>query len=257
MSRFSSLEFSDDHESQDNRQAGLKDEAYYVGEATGFFRNGRFEEALRAYSKILEFNPQNTAAWAGQVRMLIELGEFPEAKLWADKALERFQNEPELLAAKAVALGRMGDLKAALAFSDASIEERGDTPYIWLARGDVLMARKERRADYCFEKALAMAGADWFFHWLAARIHAFYNKFATALKYAQQALNLDPTQSVAWLQLGQSQLALGLAGLAERSFDQARELDPACPGLQNAVRAAARLGFAGRLWSRLKGTLNR
>ena len=34
-----------------------------------------------------------TAAWTGQVRMLIELGEFREAKLWADKALERLLEE--------------------------------------------------------------------------------------------------------------------------------------------------------------------
>src|SRR5262249_31058252 len=109
-----------------------RDEAYYLSEAHSAFENGEFEKALRLYSKVIEFNPQNTMAWTGQVKMLIELGEFQEAKLWADKALERFASCPELLAAKAVALARSGDLQGALAFSDASIEERGDTPYIWL-----------------------------------------------------------------------------------------------------------------------------
>src|SRR3989442_352829 len=144
----------------------VKDEAYYFAEARTAFENGNFESALRLYSKVLEFNPLNAAAWTGQVRMLIEMGELREAKLWADKALERFPHEPELLAAKAVALGRSGDLQGALAFSDASIEERGDTPYIWLARGDVLLAREESRADYCFEKALLLAPRDWFVAWL-------------------------------------------------------------------------------------------
>ena len=160
MSRFSNLEFGDESEDQAPEQKALvKDEAYYLAEARAAFENGNFESALRLYSKVLEFNPQNAAAWAGQVRMLIELGEYREAKLWADKALERFPHEPELLAAKAVALARSGDLQGALAFSDASIEERGDTPYIWLARGDVLLAREEARADYCFEKALLLAPA--------------------------------------------------------------------------------------------------
>src|SRR5207249_7991508 len=98
-----------------------------LAEARTAFENGDFELGLRLYSKVLEFNPENAAAWTGQVRMLVELGEFHEAKLWADKALERFPSEPELLAAKAVALGRNGDLQGAIAFSDASIEERGDT----------------------------------------------------------------------------------------------------------------------------------
>ena len=59
-----------------------------------------------------------------------------------------------------------------MSFSDAAVEARGDTAYVWLARGDVLLARKEKRADYCFDKALALAPADWFVTWLAARIRA-------------------------------------------------------------------------------------
>src|SRR6266542_7118158 len=163
MSRFVNLEFGDEHEdhSHDHQKGLVKGEAHYLAEATAAFENGEFEPALRRYSKVLEFNPQNAAAWTGQVRMLIELGEYGEAKLWADKALEKFPHEPELLAAKAVALGRSGDLQGALVFSDASIEERGDTPYVWLARGDVLLAREEARADYCFDKALLLAPHDW------------------------------------------------------------------------------------------------
>src|SRR6266481_5895300 len=130
MSRFVNLEFGG--ESEDAQKQGLvKDEAYYSAEARLAFESGDFESALRLYSKVLEFNPQNSVAWTGQVRMLIELDEHHEAKVWADKALERFPHEPELLAAKAVALARGGDLQEALAFSDAAIEERGDSPYIW------------------------------------------------------------------------------------------------------------------------------
>src|SRR3989442_15749292 len=78
-----------------NQQRLLKDEAYYQAQAHSAFESGQFEEALRHYAKVLEFNPSNVSAWAGQVRMLIELNEFPEAKKWADKALEKFPNEPE------------------------------------------------------------------------------------------------------------------------------------------------------------------
>src|SRR4051812_3448061 len=116
MSRFVNLEFGGESEDRSTEQSSrTKDEAYYSGEARAAFESGNFEPGLRLYSKVLEFNPNNTEAWTGQVRMLIELGEFREAKLWADKALERFPHEPELLAAKAVALGRSGDLQGALA----------------------------------------------------------------------------------------------------------------------------------------------
>jgi len=257
MSRFSNLEFgqeSDDQSWQNKPQA--KDHAYYLGEARTAFENGDFEAGLRLYSKVLEFDPQNTAAWTGQVRMLIELVEFREAKLWADKALERFPHEPELLAAKGVALGRIGDLDGALAFSDASIEEHGDSPYVWLARGDVLLAREEARADYCFEKALLLAPRDWFTIWLAARIRHYYEQFALALKLLQQALELNAAHFLLWLELGRCQQALGMVGPARSSYGQARQLKPHSREVETALAELSGSGFGARLrgfWHRALG----
>lgn len=251
MSRFGNLEFGEEHE--DQSLGGLKplakDEAYYFSEARAAFENGRFEPALRLYSKVLEFNPRNAGAWTGQVRMLIELGEFREARLWADKALEKFPQEPELLAAKAVALARSGDLQGALAFSDTSIEERGDTPYIWLARGDVLLARKEARADYCFEKALTLSPQDWFVTWLVSRIRYYHQQFALALKLAQRAVELNAGHFLLWLELGRSQHALGLVGLARSSYAQAAQLDPHNADVSKALRQLSEVG----LWRRWCG----
>jgi len=254
MSRFGNLELGG--ESEDHSQQGrplVKDESYYCSEAQAAFENGQFEPALRLFSKVLEFNPQNISAWAGQVRMLIELGEFREAKLWADKAIERFPREPELLATKAVALGRGGDLQGALVFSDAAIEERGDTPYVWLARADVLLAREEARADFCLEKALSLAHQDWFVLWLAARVRYFYRQFALALKLLQQALESNAGHFLLWLELGNCQQALGLVGPARHSFTQARQLNPQC---RDASLALGRLEGTG-LFTRVQGWCRR
>jgi len=253
MSRFGNLELGGESEDQSHQSRPLvKDETYYSSEAQAALENGQFEPALRLYSKVLEFNPQNVSAWAGQVRMLIELGEIREAKLWADKAIERFPREPELLASKAVALGRGGDLQGALLFSDAAIEEHGDTPYVWLARGDVLLAREEARADYCFEKALSLAPGDWFVRWLAARIRYYYKQFALALRLLQQALEANTGHFLLWLELGNCQHALGLVGPARNSFTQARQLNPQCRDAGLALVRLEGTGFAAlvRGWCR-------
>jgi len=247
MSRFVNLEFGDEHEDQSHGQSNpaLKGETHFLTEAQSAFENGNFESALRFFSKVLEFNPQNAAAWTGQVRMLIELGELNEARLWADKALEKFPQEPELLAAKAVALARSGDLQGALAFSDSAIEERGDTPYVWLARGDVLLARKESRADYCFEKALTFAPKDWFLAWLAGRIRFYHRQFALAAKLLLQAVELNSGHFLPWLELGRCQQALGLTGPAAHSYAQARQLQPHHPDVMRAVLELANVsGFS-------------
>lgn len=246
MSRFNNLEFEGDAEDLTRSGPDRKDGASYFLEAQAAFENANFEGALRLFSKVLEFEVDNTAAWAGQVRMLIELGEFREARLWADKALERFPNNPELLAAKAVALARSGACEEALACSDASIEGRGDTPYVWLARGDVLLSRKESRAEYCFQKALLLAPRNWFVAWLAARVRYYYRQFALALKLAEQALQLNASHFVLWLELGRCQQALGLLGPARNSFTQAQQLNPQAPQVAEAIASLAGSGFSDR-----------
>jgi tetratricopeptide (TPR) repeat protein len=255
MSRFVNLELGGEFEEQPpQRKALVKDEAYYRAEAKSAFENADFELALRLYSKVLEFNPNAAEAWTGQVRMLIELDQYQEARLWADKALEQFPRDAELLAAKAVALARGGDLQGALAFSDSAMEERGDRPYVWLARGDVLLARKEARADYCFDKALLLAPGDWFIAWLGARIRYYYRQFVLALKLVQQAVELNATHFVLWLELGRCQKALGLAGPARRSFEQARQLNPNCRDAGQELARLSHMGAGPRLrgwWRRL------
>lgn len=252
MSRFGHLEFGEnEQESARGAGPGLKGEEHYRAAAGKAFEDGEFELALRLYGKILEYNPAQVAAWSGQVRMLIELGEFEEASRWADSALEKFPSDPELLSGKAVALARCGDLEAALVFSDASLGEGGDVPYAWLARGDVLLARKESRADYCFEKALGLASGDWFMHWLAARVRAFYQQFSHALKLLRRAVELNPTHFVVWFELGRCQEALGLVGPAQFAYEQASQLNPACLARQARVRLdRAGMGERVRAWWR-------
>ncbi len=256
MSRFVNLEF--DHESEEsNDSATGKDEGWYFAQAGAAFSNGSFEQALRLFSKVLEFNPQNAPAWTGQVRMLIEMGEFQEARVWADKALERFPREGELLAAKAVALARLGDLKGAIAFSDASFEERGDSPYLWLARGDVLLARDDKPADYCLQKAIALAPTDWFLHWLVSRIQFFYKKFSLALKSAQRSLSLNAGQSAVWLQAGYCQLAVGFVDQARHSFVQARELSPHSVEAQKALIEVSSMSLSRKLGNSVRRLFSR
>lgn len=247
MSRFSHLELSGSEGHLPTRPAAEREDLARLEEARTAFENAEFERALRAYAKAIESNPQAPAAWAGQVRALIELGECGEAGLWADKALERFPGDAELLAAKAVALGRLGQLDEALALSDASVQREGDTPYVWLARGDVLLARDEARADHCFDKAFLLAARDWVVRWLAARIRAHHRQFAVALRHVQQALELRADHPVLWMFAGRCQQELALLGAARASFTHALQLDPGRLEARHALLALDNTGIFTRL----------
>jgi Flp pilus assembly protein TadD len=257
MSRFVNLEFGGQAGEQSPAEASaiVKDEGFYQREAQAAFEEADFEKALRSYAKVLEFSPHHAAAWTAQVRMLLELDRCDEARLWADQALERFPREADLLAAKAVVLARCGETQTALAFSDAAVAENGASPYVWLARGEVLLAAREALADYCIDKALMLAAGDWAAAWQGARIHVRHGQGALALGLLRKAVERNPAHWVLWLELGRCQEALGLAGAAEKSFTQARELNRDDGAAAQAMTRLSKRGTGDRLrgwWRRLK-----
>lgn len=255
MSRFGNLELEGGASELQPESRQDQDAARWLAEAETAFSQMEFESALRFYARVLEFDGNQTIAWAGQVRALIELGEFREAQIWADKALERLPTSPELLAAKGVALARLGDLDSALAFSDASLEERGDTAYIWLARGDVLLARKEGRAEFCFERACSLAPRNPLIIWLAGRIRHYYGQFAAALKLAQTAVELDAARFAHWVLIGDCQLALGWSEHARRSWTQAEQLAPRSEEVSRRLLQLDRRGLIPKIFGKVRDLL--
>ena len=259
MSRFSKLEFESAPAPhlQSEVEPQQQDESFHLQVATQAFESGDFEEALRAYAKVLEHNPKNPIPWTGQVRMLIELGEFREAKLWADKALEMFPREQELLAAKAVALARMGDFKAAMAFSDASFSERGESAYLWIARADVLLAQQQTSADHCLQRAVAFYMANWIPHWLISRLNAYHGRFVQALVSAQKAIALEVSRAQLWLQVAFCQQQLGLHEAATESCTHALRLNPTNLAASELIADLDTTPSFSRNWRRIRSFFQR
>ena len=70
-----------------------------------------------------------------------------------------------------------------------------------------------------------------------------------AVKLLQIALERNTTHFLLWLELGNCQLALGMTGPAERSFNEARQLNPDCSEARLALTRVAATGF----WLRVRG----
>ena len=162
--RFTNLEFEDheDDSSKVSKHGKTKENitSNFVSQAETEYRWGRFESALRLYTRALRDDRTVVPAWVGQVQMLVQLGEHHEARVWSDKALEIFHDNGELLSAKAQACVRMADTKSALACSDKALQTPGHSPWRWIVRGEILLAKKEKRSESCFEKAIAEKGSQ-------------------------------------------------------------------------------------------------
>jgi tetratricopeptide (TPR) repeat protein len=225
-----------------------------LAQAKDAYQWGRFESALRLYTRALQEERRLIPAWVGQVQMLVQLDECHEARLWSDKGLELFRNNGELLAAKAQACARLNDAKSAAACSDASLAAPGASPWRWIVRGEMLLARRQKLAAECFQKAVAEPAADWFDHVVIARIHLYYRRATNALHYLRQALELEPTHGYIWFEMGNCQRALGLLPAAAQSYQRCLELRA---DYAEAERALGSLSDGSSLFARLRLILGR
>jgi hypothetical protein len=83
-------------------------------------------------------------------------------------------------------------------------------------------------------------------------VRFFYKQFALALKLLQSALELDPCQSVLWLDLGLCQQQLRMFGAARHSLDRALELRPHWTAVERVLTDLDRAGPLARLTDGLR-----
>jgi tetratricopeptide (TPR) repeat protein len=254
--RFNRLEFEAQHEPQleERREVGtpLRTAEHELQDAVLEWRRGRFEPALKHYTRSVGLNRALIPAWVGQVQMLVELGEYTEARLWCDKSLELFKNNGDLLAAKSRACLRMGDRAAASACSDASLQSAGSSPLRWQARGEMMLAQHFDRARDCFDKSLAEPGSDWFDRIAIARIYLFHKVPTPALEFASAGRSLKPDHAYGWLVVGQCEEELGWSDRALASYGRSLELSPRDNTAKAALDRILAESAYSRLWRRIR-----
>lgn len=247
MGRFSNLEFDGEEKREQRPAEPGRDGRYWLDQATAQLHDGRFENALRLYSRALEGDVRLPQAWLGQVQALLEMDEPNEARVWADKGLESFQRDSELLAAKGVASARLGDLDRGMALSDQAMAEPGETPWRWRARGEVMLARGDRKEDLCFDKAVAAAGRDWWEPLACGRAYLRHGKAGAALRHFETASERTAKSAFLWEEMGRCLLELGMDERAEKAYRAAVELEPARETAKAGL-ARARMGKGSRFW---------
>ncbi len=229
---------------------------HHMDEAIEEHRRRHWEPALRLYTRALGDDRRLTAAWVGQVQMLIELGEYHEARVWADKALEIFRNNGDLLAAKAVAHLRDEEFEPAMQASDRAVAAPGSDALRWISRGEVMLKREARRARDCFERAITEPAAIWFDRVAIAWVYLRHEAPAAAAEYARRAVEAQPGHVAPWLALAMSQRDMGMLAQARESYARCLEIEPGYDEARLGLIRAS-VGPAAGLMARIRGTLRR
>ena len=250
MARFDKLEYGSNPKKAprgaEEREVE-KNAKYWFQMADRHRRTGHYDNALRFYSRCLEMDRSQVAAWVGQVQMLVQLREYPQARLWSQKALELFPSNSELMAAGAQAECRMGNIKQALVLSDGALQQAGKSAYQWQVRGELAVAGKGRTDRHCFDKA-QLADRDWLVPLETGLIYCFYKAYGRGQTRLKQAVEGAPDAYHAWYQLGCCQAKIGLDRAARQSFQHCLEL---CPQHAEASQKLTELDRPQWPWVRL------
>lgn len=118
------------------------------------FEQDQMEEALQAYDKAIELDPQFTSAWDGKGLALYGLGRYEEALQAFDKAIELDPQLENSLCNKGLALYGLGKDEEAIEAFDKAIELNPQSALAWKGKSFVLnkLGRYEE-ALLCSNKA--------------------------------------------------------------------------------------------------------
>jgi tetratricopeptide (TPR) repeat protein len=161
---------------------------------------GKYDDAIKAFDKAIELDPQNETAWKTEGEIFHQNGKYNEAVQAYDKAIEIEPGDFGAWHNKGVdldLLGKTNESKAALAKSGELLET-----YSHLVGISFLLAGKYNEALQAFDNDTKLANADeivWYGKGLALDGMSKQNE---AIKAYDKAIEIEPYFAEAWANMG-------------------------------------------------------
>lgn len=226
------------------------DYGYYVDKADAHYFSGRYDQALRMYSRALQVENAQVYPWVGQILSLLAMGQVKEGDLWAGRAIELFPDDPTLLSLRALVYAHKGMLNRAIGASDYAMS-RGSSPVAWTARGEILLRAKNKNAPFCFDKAIEEANKDDFRIAMHIGLIQYRHKhYSAALQYFRRALAIETGNAYLWYHVGRCYYRLTFSDQAIEAFGRALEIDPEYRDAERALGDAKSSSFVTRMFRR-------
>lgn len=234
----------------------------FCRQANALFFQGRYAEAIAAYQRAIEFNPEYHQAWSNQGSAYFHQGQFERAiaayeralaikddypEAWNNKggALAKLRQHENALVAynravqlkpdyveawnnRGLALAELGRYKEAVTSYNRALKQKPEYVEAWNNRGLALAAaNRHDQALPCFLKAqkLQPDGGDAYRN-QAASLAALEHDDEAIAAY-QKATQLQPADLAAWYYFGQLLARLKRYDEAIAAYDRAVTLQPA------------------------------
>ncbi len=198
--------------------------------ATGavYDRHGRFDDALKAYTRALRLDPSNYFAWYGKVETLRNSRRYPETLAALNEAMQRFPLESVFIGEFGVLKFDQGDYVAAEQAFRRSIALQPDavTPYANL-NAALLAQNRDDEALRVLQKGLQVRPSASLYSNLgtALFVRGDYVGAAQAFENAVSPTRGGTAYYVHWANLGDALLWLpGREQQAKHAYEKARQL---------------------------------
>jgi tetratricopeptide (TPR) repeat protein len=208
-------------------------------------QTGEVQKAVDLYSRAIEIDPANVAAWCNSALAHAQLGQLSEALCRYDRAVVLRGDVAETHFNRGQILHRLGQLAAALRSYQRAIELEPDYAEAHLSSGDVLREQQEYEAALkSYERAIATV-PDYDEAYCQRGIALVeLGQLEAALGCFDQAIALKADYAEAYCNRGNVLTELGRLQEALASFQYALKLKPNLVeghnGLGNALRALER-----------------
>ncbi|WP_103899353.1 tetratricopeptide repeat protein [Petrotoga halophila] len=191
---------------------------------------GRYEEALRAFEKAIEINPQDDKARFGKGVALGELGRHEDALEAYEKVIEINPQFAESWFAKGVELIKLGRYEDALKAYEKAIEINPQYADAWVNKG-VELGEFERHEEalQAYEKAIEIDPKNALAYTNLGELFFKFGNLKEASDNVDNALNIDEELVPAWSLQGRIKIEEKDYDTASESFKQAMTLDSSNP----------------------------
>ena len=189
---------------------------------------GKYDEAVQAYNKAIEIDPQHASAWTNKGVALADQSEYDEAIQAYNKAIEIDPQHASAWTNKGVALNYQGKHDEAITAYEKAIEIDPQDASAWTNKGIALQEQgKYDEAVQAYNKSIeikpqfAVDWSDWNNKGNALQAQGKYDE---AIKAYDKAIDLHPQYSLAWNNKGNALNRLGLTPEANAAYAKAKEL---------------------------------
>ncbi len=200
----------------------------YVKQGNALFFESRYDDAIAAYEKALQLNPDLYDAWFGRASTLSILQQYDDAMTAYDKALRIKPDAYEVWLGQGAVLRKLHQPQQAIAAYDKALKLKPDDPLLWHTWGNLALELGQLNdAIAAYRKATDLK-PDFQKAWLNQSIALrCVKQYDDAIASGHQALALKPDDAEAHYQQACAYAQQGNLTLALDRLEESLELNPA------------------------------